>query len=214
VTAEDLRPGDRVEYIGDRESDGVIDPGEIGWVTKVEPARVSAFWRKTGIQHVPLASIRALPPELGRIVAEAPNARIWPLLGEERPPTLGGRPRNPYMEQGCHPDMVARVWDQLGKELPSGSRGQAKGKPVLAHSETDRIIAFPHGTAYSLWLRPDDYADALESGARTLRTWTGGSVTDLTKRAGPGWIWGRWYSNEPLWLQHAYAAVGPGGPTD
>jgi hypothetical protein len=147
-------------------------------------------------------------------VAQAPNVRMWALLGAELPGLKSGRPRDPYMHQGCHPDMVTRIWDELGKKLPRDCRAQANGKPVLAHPDTDRIIAVAIGTAYSLWLRPDDYADALESGARTSRTWTGGSVADLTKLAGPGWIWGRWYSNEPLWLQHAYAALGPGGPTD
>jgi hypothetical protein len=139
-------------------------------------------------------------------VAEAANAGVWELLGPERPPLKSGRPRDPYMGQGSHPDMVVRVWDDLGAELPRDCRAQAKGRPVLAHPATDRIIAIAYGTAYALWLTPEDFAAALEAGAKTQRTWTGGSVTELARSAGPGWIWGRWYADEPSWLLRSYAA--------
>jgi hypothetical protein len=68
-------------------------------------------------------------------------------------------------------------------------------------------LRWPTGTAYALWLTPGDHADALQARAQTLMTWSGGSVTDLIECAGPGWIWGRWYDDEPWWLQHAYAAT-------
>ena len=203
-------PGDRVEYIAAPVFDRIIDTGEIGRVTKVEAGWVFAAWPRSGIHSVPIANVRLLAPEGSRVVTEAGNACIWPLLGDELPPLKSGRPRDPYVNQGCHPDVVTRLWDELGKELPRDCRAQAQGKPVLAHAETDRIIAVAHGTAYALWLVPADYAYALKAGAGTVMTWSGGTVTDLADRAGTGWVWGRWHADEPLWLQHAYLAVSSG----
>jgi hypothetical protein len=133
---------------------------------------------------------------------------MWTLLGEELPSLRNGRPRDPYLSQGCHPDIVVRVWDELGSELPLDCRAQAKGKPVLAHPETDRIFAISHGTAYGLWLTPPDFVVAVRAGATTTMTWSGGSVTDLAQRAGSGWIWGKWFKEEPLWVRRACRTAG------
>ena len=64
---------------------------------------------------------------------EPANARMWLLLGDELPPLKSGRPRDPYMHQGCHPDVVARVWDELGKELPR--------EPRSPRRMTDQLLA-------------------------------------------------------------------------
>src|SRR5438067_2868056 len=138
---------------------------------------------------------------------------MWQLLGEELPPLKSRRRRDPYLNQGCHPDIVFRVWDELGKTLPCDCRAQAKGKPVLAHPDTDRIFAVAHGTAYALWLTPEDFKAAREAGGATVMTWSGGTTTDLAERAGPGWLWGRWYDEEPRWMQNAYAAIAGDEPT-
>jgi len=201
-----------VEYVGAAFEDRAIEPGAIGRVTHVDTAAASVVWPGPLIRSVPLGDLRVLGPEVTRLVAEGPNRQLWGLLGEELPPLKTGRPRDPYLDQGCHPDMVSRVWSELGKPLPRDCRGQAKGKPVLAHPESDRIIALAHGTAYALWLTPDDFRAAC--GARTVMVWSGGSRTDLRERAGPGWIWGGWYEDEPRWVQAAYAMVGVVGPTD
>jgi len=208
VPAEDFLPGDLVEYIAAPVFDRIIDTGEVGRVTKVEAGWVFAAWPRSGIHSVPVGNVRLLAPEVTRTVTEAGNAGIWRFLGDELPALKGERPRDPYLDQGCHPDAVARVWDELGKELPRDCRAQAKGKPVLAHPETDRIIAVAYGTAYALWLTPADLADALRAGATAVMTWSGGSATDLAKRAGAAWVWGRWHADERLWLQHALAAAG------
>jgi hypothetical protein len=213
MSAESFFPADRVEHVGAPASDQPIDTGEIGRVIKVEADRVFVLWPGRGIHSVPAASLRLLPPEVTRTVAEASNARMWGLIGEQPPPQKNGRPRDPYFNQGCHPDVVDRVWNELGKELRCDCRAQASGRPVLAHPETDRIIALVHGTAYALSLTPDDFAAALKAGATTNRTWSGGSVTDLAQEGGPGWLWGRWYDDEPSWLQRAYAASGAEGST-
>lgn len=208
--ADDLLPGDRVEYIGAPVFDGLIETGELGWViAKAERGWVRASWPRSGFHSVPVDHIRLLPPAVTREVAREANARLWDLLGEELPPRSAGRHREPYMSQGSHPDQVARVWDELGAALPYDCRALAKGgKPVLAHPETDRIFALPQGTAYALWLTPADFAHAIGVGAETSHTWSGGSVTDLAREAGPGWIWGRWFDDEPAWVRRACEASG------
>jgi hypothetical protein len=211
MSSLDLRPGDRIEYIGASTIDGVLDAGATGAVAGVQDGWVHAVWRTAGAHRVPIADVRPLPPEVARIVPERPNAEMWPLLGAEPPASSDGRPRNPYLEQGCHPDVVVRVWDELGPALARDSRAQAKGTPVLAHPDTDRIFAMAHGTAYAMWLTPADHAEALDAGATTRRTWSGGSVTDLAELPMPGWIWGRWLGHEPRWVRNAYAAVGAHG---
>lgn len=211
MSSEPLFPADRVELVGAPASDEPLDAGEIGRVIKVEADRVVVLWPGRRIHTVPAANLRLLPPEVTRTVAEAANGRMWGLIGEQPPAKTNGRPRDPYFEQGSHPEMVDRVWNELGKELPCDCRAQANGTPVLAHPETDRIIALAYGTAYALWLTPEGFAAALEAGATTSRTWSGGSVTDLAQDGGPGWLWGRWYDDEPSWLQRAYAASGAGG---
>ncbi len=157
--------GDRVEYIAHSGSDGTIAIGDVAWVTEIDRGRVWAIWPRGGVQSVPIAHIRRLAPEVMRSVAAAANVRTWPLLGEALLALSNGRPRNPYLEQGCHPDIVVRVWDELGSALRCDCRAQANGTPVLAHPETDRIIAVAHGTAYALWLTAEDRADAIGAGA-------------------------------------------------
>jgi hypothetical protein len=142
-----------------------------------------------------------------RSIEEAANGELWPVLGEELPAIPSGRPRDPYLEQGCHPDVVGRIWDDLASHLPRDCRAQAKGRPVLAHPDSDRIFAFARGTSYALWLVPEDFEQARAAGAATSWTWAGGRVTDLAASAGQGWIWGRWYANEPSWMQRSYAAA-------
>jgi hypothetical protein len=198
------RPGDRVEYVGQPVFDGIIDTGEIGSVIKIEKGWVFARWPRSGVHSVPLYKVRLLEREVTRTVTETGNEHIWPLLGEELPPMPGGKPRDPYMFQGCHPDIVERVWDDLGAQLPRDCRAQAKGTPVLADPATNRIFAAAHGTAYSLWVTPEDFAAAIRQGASTTMTWSGGSVTDLAECVGEGWIWGRFYPDEPRWLLNAY----------
>jgi hypothetical protein len=81
VATDDVLPGDRVEYIGRPVFDGIINTGEIGWVTKVEAGWVFAAWPRSGIHSVPVANVRLLGPEVTRAVAEAGNTAIWSLLG-------------------------------------------------------------------------------------------------------------------------------------
>lgn len=154
-----------------------------------------------------LTDSRPMPPRVARSVAREPNLHVWEALGEELPEPDPQHPRDPYWEQGCHPDIVERVWDELGAELDPRARGQARGRPVLAHAESDRIIGFARGTAYALWLAPEDRPAARVAGADPSHRWGSGRVTDLAADVGPGWIWGRWYADEPRWVTNAYAAA-------
>jgi hypothetical protein len=212
VIGDQFVRGDRVEYVGAPLEDPSVEPGAVGCITNVAGDVAAVVWRGPLIREVPVEDLRLRGPEVTRAVAEAPNRRMWELLGQELPPLKSGRPRDPYLEQSCHPDAVSRVWRELGKALPRDCRAQAKGKPVLAHPETDRIIALAHGTAYALWLTPEDFPAAVKGGGRTVMVWSGGSRTDLGERAGPGWIWGAWHEDEPRWVQRAYAMVGPEDP--
>jgi hypothetical protein len=146
---------------------------------------------------------------VARDVVRADNERIWGFVGEEKPSTKNGLPRDPYLEEGCHPDIVERVWDVLGAAVPPECRAQAKGTPVLAHPETGRVFAAAHGTAYALWLVPDDFESAVAAGLTTVMRWSVGTVTDLRDAAGEGWVWGRWHHDEPDWIRRAYGAGGP-----
>jgi hypothetical protein len=112
------------------------------------------------------------------------------------------------MESGSHPDCVEHVWDKLGGSLPEDCRAMSRGHLVLAHPRTNRIFAMAYGTQYILWLPPAECAEAIEHGARTSMTWTGGSVTDLMAVAGPGWVFGNFDNREPSWVIAAYEAAG------
>ena len=146
-----------------------------------------------------------------RFVEQGPNARIWDFVGEDRPAPPGGRTRDPYLEEGCHPDIVERVWDVLGASVPAECRAQARGTPVLAHPMTARVFAAAHGTAYALWLTHSDYEAAIAAGLTTVTRWSNGTTTDLRDAAGDGWVWGAWHADEPEWIRHSYAAGGPDG---
>ena len=81
----------------------------------------------------------------------------------------------------------------------------------LTHPQTGRVFAAAHGTAYALWLVPEDFEAAIGDGLTTVTQWSGGTVTDLADAAGDGWIWGQWHADEPDWVRRAYAAGGPPG---
>jgi len=162
------------------------------------------------VHSVPLSNVRrAPPPPVPWAVAREQNERLWEFVGEDKPPKSGGRARDPYLEEGSHPDIVERVWDVLGAAVPSECRAQAKGTPVLAHPSTGRVFAAAHGTAYALWLVPSDFAAAVGAGLSTEMRWSIGTVTDLSIAAGEGWVWGNWHDQEPDWVRRAYEAGGP-----
>src|SRR5438270_12884831 len=107
------RPGDRVQYVGQPVFDGIIDTGEVGSVVKVDQGWVFAHWPRSGVHSVPLYNVRLLEREVTRVVAETGNERVWPFLGGELRPLQSGKPRDPYLYQDGHPDIVEHIWDVL-----------------------------------------------------------------------------------------------------
>ena len=169
-----------------------------------------ARWVRSGFHHVPMRGVRPpAHPHSASVVHRRNNERIWEFIGEEAPPLNHGPERDPYLEQGCHPDVVERVWNVLGAAVLPACRAQAKGIPVLADPGTGRIFALAHGTAYALWLTPEDYEVAVTAGLETERRWTGGDIIDLRVVAGDGWVWGAWHAAESDWVRRAHQAGGP-----
>jgi hypothetical protein len=154
-----------------------------------------------------VSSIRNYKP---REILVGPDDPAWGLIGAPKPLLNDGRQRDPFWEEGCHPDVVERVWAELGDMLPTNCRAQANGTPVLADPVGDRIFAAAHGTAYALWLVPTDFDEALGLGAKTTMTWSNGGATDLVDVVGVWWIWGPCYAKEPAWLMRAYETTGSG----
>jgi hypothetical protein len=58
-----LRPGDRIEYLGQNVFDDLIVTGDIGEVDHVEGTWVHAIWPRSGVHSVPTQSVRLVPPE-------------------------------------------------------------------------------------------------------------------------------------------------------
>jgi hypothetical protein len=59
--AAQLRPGDRVEYLGSGVFDNLIVRGEIGEVVRVDGDWVSAGWPRSGLDRVPMANVGSCP---------------------------------------------------------------------------------------------------------------------------------------------------------
>jgi len=113
----------------------------------------------------------------------------------------------PYLRQGCHPDIVQRVWDQLGSVLPQDSRCLVYGIPALVHPVTGIVLAVCMGTQYCLRLNRGAMGGALKLGAVTVMKWSANHVTNLTETFGSDWIFGKWFKEEPEWCRVAYASL-------
>jgi uncharacterized protein YggU (UPF0235/DUF167 family) len=111
---------------------------------------------------------------------------------------------NPYMDAGCHPEVVERIWDQLGRVLPHDCRALLGHHPVLAHSISGVVFAFAYGTAYVMRVPLEQRAVADELGLRTTRRWSSGEVTDLAVELGKDWRFGAWRDEEYEWCRQAY----------
>src|SRR5215207_8152737 len=49
--------------------------------------------------------------------------------------------KDPYNNQGSHPEIVERVWDDINSKLPKDCRCLIYGTPALVHSDTGIILA-------------------------------------------------------------------------
>lgn len=144
-------------------------------------------------------------PEL---VRNAANERLFRRLEREHrpwPPHADGRPRDPFLEEGGHPDCVERVWKVLAAALPFDGRLQALGAPVLADPSTGEVWALPIGTAYALRLTGSAHEEAVAAGLRPVHRWGSGAVTDVEEELGAGWLFGAWKAEEVDWLRTSAA---------
>jgi hypothetical protein len=59
--ADQLRPGDRVEYLRAGVFDNLLVRGEVGEVVRVDGDWVYAVWPRSGLHSVPTANVRLCP---------------------------------------------------------------------------------------------------------------------------------------------------------
>ena len=55
--------------------------------------------------------------------------------------------KNPYLNQGSHPDIVERVWDKLGKNLPLDCKQLVYGTPCLLNPVNGIIFVIYYSLA-------------------------------------------------------------------
>ena len=111
---------------------------------------------------------------------------------------------DPYLKQGCHPDIVMRVWDQLGAALHQDCRCLVCGTPALVQPVSGIILAFCLGTQYCLRLTSLPMDEALKLGVKTSTIWAGGKITDAFQTFGMDWIFGSWKNEELDWCREVY----------
>jgi len=98
----------------------------------------------------------------------------------------------PYLNAGCHPDIVERLWDQIGKTLAIDCRCLIHGVPGLVDPRSGLILALGMGTQYAVRIPDTLIPQALASGAKTTTTWSGGRQTNIAEIFGKNWVFGHW----------------------
>jgi hypothetical protein len=122
--------------------------------------------------------------------------------------------KDPYADQGSHPDIVQRVWDELAAGLPGRCKRLVYGTPALVHDRSGIVIAICNGTQYNLRLTGEDLREALRLGARTRLRWSTGDEMDCQAVLGADWVFGGWFKQEPAWCGRTYEACGGGAAPD
>jgi hypothetical protein len=138
------------------------------------------------------------------------NAKVLASFSESKQPQIASPEsvKNPYFEQGSHPDIVERVWDQIGKAFPPEARCLLYGNPALVDPESGIVVALAMGTAYVLRIPLSAVPEAIQLRARTTMNWSIGKPTEIQERFGKGWIFGAWLTQEPSWCQQACKELG------
>jgi hypothetical protein len=147
--------------------------------------------------------------------SSARNAKALKYLSDKKKSPIPIDPpdsvKNPYYEQGSHPDVVERVWDQIGKALPMDCRCLVYGSPALVHPESGILLAFANGTTYCLQLVASVMEEAIQAGVRTYTKWSSSRDMDTRRDLGPDWIFGGWHATEIRWCQIVYKELGNPG---
>lgn len=89
-----------------------------------------------------------------------------------------------------HPDIIERL-HRMAADLAPASRGVFCGRPVLFHPVTGRIVAFGFGMSYVVRLPA-----SVAANFRTSRRMSNGTVIDLQRSLGEGWVFGNWSQSE------------------
>ena len=112
--------------------------------------------------------------------------------------------KNPYLNQGSHPDIVERVWDKLGKNLPLDCKQLVYGTPCLLNPINGIIFVICNGTQYNLRLTRKDFLVAMETGLKTATKWSNGKIMDSVEQLGENWIFGGWKDLEKEWVENYF----------
>ena len=113
---------------------------------------------------------------------------------------------DPYLQCGCHPDVVGRLWDQIGAALPADCRSLVYGNLALVHPASGVILAVGSGTTYILRIPSWLISDVIGSGAKVGMEFIAGQEINLQQILGEGWVWGHFSPGEISWCRGAYEA--------
>jgi hypothetical protein len=111
---------------------------------------------------------------------------------------------DPYMDCGCHPDIVTYMWDHLAIGLPTNCRGLVYGTPALVHSKSRVILALGMGTQYGLRLPGVSADEGAKKGLRMVMNWSDGTRTNIQNDFGEDWYFGSFDTEILTWCKIAY----------
>lgn len=129
-------------------------------------------------------------------------------LGSSGAPVLlpwNGLP-DPYLQCGCHPEVVGRLWKQIGAALPADCRSLVYGNPALVHPASGVILAVGSGATYILRIPDWLISEVIGAGAKTNMKFGAGQEINLQQFLGDGWVWGDFSTAEISWCKSAYQA--------
>lgn len=102
---------------------------------------------------------------------------------------------------GANPDLVDWMWDELAAGLPVDARCLVAGGAAIAHPSSGLLLGVALGTQYALRLSGPSLDAALAAGYETRHEFRSvGRTLDLAATFGPGWVFGRFESQERGWL--------------
>jgi len=123
---------------------------------------------------------------------------------DPRPIVSPDEHHNPYLEAGCHPDIVERLWETIGSSLPADCRALVYGNPALVHPTLGIVFAWGLGTGYAIRIPDEAMSESLEAGCETECEEAGGGKVVIGEVLGKGWIIGCWKNEEMQWLTRMY----------
>ncbi len=114
---------------------------------------------------------------------------------------------DPYLNCGCHPDIVSRLWNEINSNLPTDCRGMIYFKPALVDPNTGIIFGLAIGTQYALFLPEELSLLAKQAGLETIYTWSDKTTTNLEQTCGKSWFFGKYLKEEIEWCKKVYTLL-------